>query len=101
MRPKLKEIHPGEILYEEFLEAMRIKDVQLASDIDMDLAQIQELIAGKQPITVDIAMRLGLYFGMDARFWLNLQTEYDIRSAEANLLPEIKKKIRPHATHPA
>jgi addiction module HigA family antidote len=96
MAAKLKEIHPGEILNEEFLRPMGITDERIASDLDVPVSQVGEIIAGRNPITVDTAMRLGLYFDMDPRFWLNLQAEYDIRTAEAELLPKIRQRVRPH-----
>ena len=95
MDSKLQEIHPGEILLEEFLKPMGITNARLASDIDVPTSRISEIINGKRPVTVDTAMRLSVYFNMEARFWLNLQAEYDVRMAEANLLPEIKRRIRP------
>jgi addiction module HigA family antidote len=95
MDSKLPEIHPGEILLEEFLKPRGITNARLASDIDVPTSRISEVINGKRPITVDTAMRLSVYFGMEARFWLNLQAEYDVRMAEASLLPEIKRRIRP------
>ncbi len=92
---KLDEIHPGEILVEEFLKPMGLTGARLASDIDVPTSRISEIINGKRPITVDTAMRLGVYFKMEPRFWLNLQSEYDVRIAERELIPEIKSRIRP------
>ena len=95
MTNKLEEIHPGEILREEFLKPMGITSARLASDIDVPTSRISEIINKGRPITVDTAMRLGLFFNMEPRFWINLQAEYDVRVAEANLLPTIIKRIRP------
>ena len=95
MAKKLEEIHPGEILIEEFLKPMGITNARLADDIDVPTSRISEIVNKHRPITVDTAMRLGVYFNMEARFWVNLQAEYDVRMAEANLLPEIKGRIRP------
>jgi antitoxin HigA-1 len=91
----LEEIHPGEILAEEFLRPMGISNTRLASDIDVPNSRISEIIHGKRPITVDTALRLGVYFNMEARFWLNLQADYDVRCAKQDLLPEMQRKIRP------
>ncbi len=90
----LEEIHPGEILLEEFLKPMGITCRQLASDIDVSSSRISELVHGKRPVTADTALRLGLFFGMDPRFWLNLQTEYDMRIASRTLLEKIAPRIR-------
>ncbi len=95
MAKKLDEIHPGEILSEEFIKPMGITNARLASDIDVPTSRISEIINGRRPITVDTAMRLSVFFNMEARFWLNLQAEYDVRMAETNLLPEITSRIRP------
>jgi len=95
MTKKLDEIHPGEILVEEFIKPMGLTNARVASDIDVPTSRISEIVNGKRPITVDTAMRLGVYFGMEPRFWLNLQAEYDVRVAEQELLPEIKGRLRP------
>ena len=100
MGKKLEEIHPGEILIEEFLRPMGITNARLAADIDVPTSRISEIVNGHRPITVDTAMRLGVYFNMEARFWVNLQAEYDIRMAEANLLPQIIGRIRPLELQP-
>jgi addiction module HigA family antidote len=95
MANKLDEIHPGEILLEEFIKPMGITNTRVASDIDVPPSRISEITTGRRPITVDTAVRLGVYFNMESRFWLNLQAEYDVRMAERDLVPEIKGRIRP------
>lgn len=95
MAKKLPEIHPGEILSEEFIKPMGITSARLASDLDVPTSRISEIVNCHRPITVDTAMRLAVFFNMEARFWLNLQAEYDVRVAEAQLLPAIKSRIRP------
>ena len=79
MAELLDEIHPGEILLEDFMKPMGISARQLAADIDVSPSRISELVHGSRPITAETALRLGLFFGMEPRFWLNLQTEYDLR----------------------
>ncbi len=101
MSKKLEEIHPGEILSEEFIKPMGITNARLASDLDVPTSRISEIVNRRRPITVDTALRLGVYFHMEPRFWINLQSEYDVRMAEANLLPEIKGRIRPLVPQPA
>ena len=95
MTRKSDEIHPGEILVEEFAKPLGVTNAQLAADIDLPTSHISEIANGKRPITLDTAIRLGLYFNVEPRFWLNLQAEYDLRVAERELLPAIKKRIRP------
>ena len=90
----LNEIHPGEILLEEFMKPMGITARQLSSDMDVPPSRISDIVNGTRPITADTALRLGLFFSMDARFWLNLQTEYDMRMARRNLLEKITPRVR-------
>ena len=90
----LDEIHPGEILLEDFMKPMGITSRQLAADIDVSPSRISEIIHGTRPITADTALRLGLFFSMEPRFWLNLQSEYDMRMAKRNLQEEIEPRLR-------
>ena len=95
MKPKILDpIHPGEILLEDFMKPMGITARQLAADIDVSPSRISELVHGTRPITADTALRLGLFFGMDPRFWLNLQSEYDMRMIMRNLADKIAPRIR-------
>jgi len=90
----LDEIHPGEILLEDFMKPMGITARQLAADIDVSPSRISEIVHGTRPITADTALRLGLFFSMEPRFWLNLQSEYDMRMAKRNLQNAIQPRIR-------
>lgn len=81
MKKPLDEIHPGEILLEEFMTPLGITAQKLAADIDVPPSYISELVNGTRPITADTALRLSVFFGMEQRFWLNLQAEYDTRIA--------------------
>jgi addiction module HigA family antidote len=93
--PKLlDEIHPGEVLLEDFMKPHGITARRLAADIDVPPSRISELVNGHRPITADTALRLGIFFDMEARFWLNLQAEYDIRVAARELTAEIEPRIR-------
>ena len=80
----LEEIHPSEILLEDFMKPMGITARQLAADLDVPPSRISEIVNGYRPITADTALRLGIFFSMDPRFWLNLQSEYDMRIAAKN-----------------
>ncbi|MCL2022029.1 MAG: HigA family addiction module antitoxin [Betaproteobacteria bacterium] len=95
----LDEIHPGEILLEDFMKPMGITARQLAADIDVSPSRISELAHGARPITADTALRLGLFFGMDPRFWMNLQTEFDMRMAMRNLKDKIAPRVRVFRRH--
>ncbi|NWG31916.1 MAG: HigA family addiction module antidote protein [Rhodocyclaceae bacterium] len=99
MEKLLDEIHPGEILLEEFMKPLGITARQLASDIDVSPSRISEIVHGRRPITADTALRLGLYFGMEPRFWINLQAEYDMRIAIRELRDRLAPRIR--TLHPA
>jgi addiction module HigA family antidote len=94
MSKLLDEIHPGEILLEDFMKPMGITARQIAADIDLSQSRISDIVHGNRPITADTAIRLGLFFGMDPKFWLNLQMEYDMRVAKRMLQKEIEPRIR-------
>lgn len=94
MAAPLDEIHPGEILLEDFMKPLGISARQLAADIDVSPSRISELVHGNRPITADTALRLGLFFNMDPRFWLNLQMEYDMRMAARTTQAQIAPRIR-------
>lgn len=94
MTELLDEIHPGEILLEDFMRPMGISARQLAADIDVPPSRISELVNGTRPVTADTALRLGLFFEMEPRFWLNLQTEYDLRVATRTLQDKIAPRVR-------
>ena len=94
MTALLDEIHPGEILLEDFLKPMNVTARQLAADIDVAPSRISEIINGKRPITADTALRLGLFFSMESCFWLNLQSEFDMRTATRELSSKIVPRVR-------
>ena len=77
---KLKNIHPGEVLLEEFLIPMRISAYRLSKDTLVPQTRISQIIKGKRRITADTALRLSSYFGTSAKFWLGLQDDYDIEN---------------------
>jgi addiction module HigA family antidote len=94
MTKLLEEIHPGEVLKEDFMVPMGITSRQLSADIDVASSRISEIVNGKRAISAETALRLGLYFRMEPRFWLNLQAEYDMRMAERELRDQIAPRIR-------
>ena len=79
MTELLDEIHPGEILLEDFMKPIGITAHQLAADIGVSPCCISEIVNGARPITADTALRLGIFLSMSPNFWLNLQSEYDLR----------------------
>lgn len=78
-------IHPGEILLEEFLEPLVVTQHHLAVSIGVPPRRINEIVHGKRRITADTALRLARYFGTTDRFWLNLQTRYDLELEKDNI----------------
>ncbi|TDK44313.1 HigA family addiction module antitoxin [Algoriphagus formosus] len=91
---RLPNIHPGEVLLEEFLRPLNITAYRLSKDTEMPQTRISQIIKGKRRITADTALRLSSYFGNSANFWLGLQDDYDIEEAQINnedLLERIKK----------
>lgn len=94
MAKLLDEIHPGEILLEDFMKPMGISARKLSADIDVSPSRISDLVRGQRPITADTALRLGIYFGMEPRFWMNLQSEYDMRMVARELQDKITPRIR-------
>ena len=81
---KLKNIHPGEILQEEFLIPLNISAYKLAKDIEIPQTRISEILKGNRRITADTALRLSKYFGNSAKFWLGLQDDYDLEEESTN-----------------
>ncbi|GAP96127.1 HigA protein [Leptolyngbya sp. NIES-2104] len=79
---RLPNIHPGEILRMEFLEPLEITPYRLSKDIGVAQTRIGEILSEKHSITADTALRLSKYFGNSAQFWMNLQTQYDLRQAQ-------------------
>ncbi len=87
---KMKPIHPGEILLEEFLEPMGISQNLLARETGMSPRHVNEIVSGKRAITGDTAIRLGRLFGMEPEFWMNLQSRYDLEEAEDQFHSKVK-----------
>ncbi len=92
---KLLPIHPGEILLEEFLIPMNIQPEKLAKDINISTAIITEIIAQKTAINPEIALRLSKYFSMSEKFWLNLQTKYDLEVTKDILENRLDEEVKP------
>ena len=90
-------IHPGEVLLEEFLRPMGISQYRLAKSISVPQRRISEITQGKRSISADTALRLGRFFGMEAQFWLNLQSRFDLLRAEDALDDRLATEVTPHA----
>ena len=91
---KLPNIHPGEILLEEFLDPMEITQYRLAKAIHVPARRINEIVLGKRAITADTALRLSRYFGTSAQFWLGLQSDYDLDVASDELGERLEQEVK-------
>ena len=91
----LDPITTGEILREDFLEPLGISINKLSRDLAVPPNRISEIVNGKRSITADTALRLQRYFGVEAQFWLNLQTEYDLRIMKRKIWTDIERRIIP------
>ena len=88
---KLSNIHPGEVLFHEFLEPLEISSYRLAKDLGIPQTRVSQIVHGKRRITADTALRLSRYFGNSAKFWLGLQNDYDIEEEQTNLEHDLKE----------
>ncbi len=91
---KMPPIHPGEILLEDFLEPMGISQYKLSKDISVPPRRINEIVQGKRSISADTALRLSRYFSLSERFWLNLQSRYDLEVEKDKLDVRLAKEVR-------
>jgi addiction module HigA family antidote len=89
----MQPIHPGEVLMKEFLEPMGITQYRVAKDISVPPRRINEIVHGKRAITADTALRLSRYFGTSERFWMNLQTRYDMELQKDILGDRLQKEV--------
>jgi addiction module HigA family antidote len=83
-------IHPGDILFTEFLEPMGLTSYRLAKELGVPLPRVYDIVKGKRSVSADTALRLGAFFGLPAQFWMNLQNDYDLRTADAAGVARIK-----------
>jgi len=98
---RLENIHPGEILQEEFLSPLGLTSYRLAKSIGVQQTRIEQILDGKRSITADTALRLGRYFQVTPQFWLNLQQMYDIEEEQNNTVRRrVYERIRPYDAHP-
>lgn len=97
MGERLRNIHPGEILLEEFLKPMEISQNRLAREIGVPPRRINEIVLGKRAITADTALRLARYFGVSESFWMGLQADYDLEETRMGLGERLEREVHPHA----
>ena len=91
---KLPPVHPGEILLEEFLKPLGISQYRLAKDVNVPPRRINEIVRGSRAITAETALRLSRFFGTSERFWLNLQTRFELEVEKERLGDRLEREIR-------
>ena len=94
MTKKIKPIHPGEMLNEEFLKPLKITQYRLAKDISVPPRRINEIVHGVRAISPDTALRLSKYFGTSSEVWMNLQMKYDLATEEIKLAQRLKTEVK-------
>jgi addiction module HigA family antidote len=90
---KFDPVHPGVVLAEDFLKGKEISQYRLAKSIAVPPRRINEIVQGKRAITADTALRLGRFFGMEAQFWMNLQTHYDLEVAKDAIAGRLEREV--------
>jgi addiction module HigA family antidote len=96
--PRLHNIHPGEVLLEEFMKPMGISQNRLGREIGVYPRRINEIVLGRRSITADTALRLARYFGTSSEFWMGLQADYDLEEASLRLGDRLEKEVQPRAS---
>ena len=95
---KIPPLHPGIVLNEEFMKPLKLSQNQIARELGVTPRRINEIVNSKRSITADTALRLSLYFGNSSRFWMGLQMDYDLDTAQDKLLDKLKTEVK-HAAH--
>src|SRR5580658_9557868 len=91
---KIAPVHPGEILLEEFLSPLGISQYRLAKETSVPARRINEIVRGSRSVSADTALRLARYFGTSERFWLNLQTRYDLEVEKDRLGNRLQREVK-------
>jgi len=95
MARKLKPVHPGEILREEFMKPLGLSMNRLSLDLRVPLTRIADIVNGRRRITADTALRLARYFRNTPTFWMNVQTRYDLEIAEDEIAARVARDVQP------
>ena len=91
---RIPPVHPGEYL-KELLDELDLSQYRLAKNLGVSPMRINHVINGKRPVTAELALRLGRYFGQNPRYWINLQSRYDMDIAEDELFDKIEQQVKP------
>lgn len=92
---RIQPVHPGEVLFEEFLKPMGLSQYRLARDLSVPPRRINEIVKGVRSISADTALRLSRYFGMSEPFWLNLQSHFDLEIEKDRLGSRLDREVKP------
>ena len=95
MAKKLKPVHPGEILHEEFMAPLGLSMNRMAMDLRVPVTRIADIVNERRGITADTALRFARYFHNDAHFWMNLQTRYDLEVAKDEIAAKVERDVQP------
>lgn len=95
MAAKLKPVHPGEVLREEFMEPLGLSMNRLALDLHVPVTRISEIVHERRAITADTALRLGRFFGTSPEFWFNLQARHDLEIVRDKEQTKVEREVRP------
>ena len=93
-RKKIRPVHPG-VYLKELLDEIKMSQYRLAKELGVPAMRVSLLIAGKRPVTAEFALRLGRFFGQSPRYWMNLQSRYDMDVAEDALSEQVAREVRP------
>lgn len=101
MARKLKPVHPGEILREEFMKPLGLSMNRMAMDLRVPVTRIAEIVAERRSVTADSALRFARYFKNSPTFWMNLQSRYDLEVAEDEIAAKVERDVQPLETAPS
>ena len=101
MAKKIKPVHPGEILREEFMVPLGLSMNRVAIDLRVSVTRVADIVNEKRAITADTALRFARYFNNSPTFWMNLQTRYDLEVAEDEIADMVERDVRPLEARPA
>ena len=94
IKQQIKPVHPG-VYLKELLDELKLSQYRIAQDLGIPAMRINHVVNGRRPVTAELALRLGRYFGQSPRYWINLQSRYDMDVAEDALSAQVTREVRP------
>ena len=94
IKQQIKPVHPG-VYLKELLDELKLSQYRIAHDLGIPAMRINHVVNGRRPVTAELALRLGRYFGQSPRYWINLQSRYDMDVAEDALSAQVSREVRP------